>query len=215
MFSASESDSEEKALLTKNTLKVDKGPADPVGTFRFRVEFEIVSTKTVGTRLYLPQVTGYSYPCTNENDSIYWSLTVAGAILLQMVLNGSVSALDLSGPESEPEEGQEKMINVIRREDSVFTAATIHQNLTQRPMNFSHLMPRNNATGEVLRIKGPKSCTSIDIHPTSYLLISRCADAVPRFHDPKNRDGTMVKQLFIGQQAGWGASLKWNPVDAN
>uniref|UniRef100_A0A8R1DNA9 Uncharacterized protein n=1 Tax=Caenorhabditis japonica TaxID=281687 RepID=A0A8R1DNA9_CAEJA len=76
----------------------------------------------------------YSYPRTNENGSTDWSPTVAVAILLQMVLNGSVSPLDLAGPESEPEVGQEKIIDVIRREDPVFTAATLHQKLTQRPM---------------------------------------------------------------------------------
>uniref|UniRef100_A0A8R1HW07 WD_REPEATS_REGION domain-containing protein n=1 Tax=Caenorhabditis japonica TaxID=281687 RepID=A0A8R1HW07_CAEJA len=70
-------------------------------------------------------------------------------------------------------------------------------------------------SGEVSRIKGPKSFTSIDIHPTSHLLISSCTDAVPRLYDPKNRDGAMVKQSFIGHQTGWVTSVKWNPVDAN
>ncbi|UMM10975.1 hypothetical protein L5515_000491 [Caenorhabditis briggsae] len=69
--------------------------------------------------------------------------------------------------------------------------------------------------GEVSRIKGPKSFTSIDIHPTSNLLISSCTDAIPRLYDPKNRDGAMVKQSFIGHQNGWVESVKWNPVDEN
>lgn len=69
--------------------------------------------------------------------------------------------------------------------------------------------------GEVSRIKGPKSFTSIDIHPTSCLLISSCTDAVPRLYDPKNRDGTMVKQSFIGHQNGWVECVKWNPLDTN
>lgn len=69
--------------------------------------------------------------------------------------------------------------------------------------------------GEVSRIKGPKSFTSIDIHPTSCLLISGCTDAVPRLYDSKIRDGAIVKQSFIGHQNGWVEMVKWNPVNAN
>lgn len=69
--------------------------------------------------------------------------------------------------------------------------------------------------GEVSRIKGPKSFTSIDIQPTSGLVISSCTDAIPRLYDAKTRDGTMVKQSFIGHQNGWVESVKWNPLDSN
>lgn len=69
--------------------------------------------------------------------------------------------------------------------------------------------------GEVSRIKGPKSFTSIDIHQTNGLLISSCTDAIPRLYDPRNRDGTLVKQSFIGHQNGWVESVKWNPADTN
>uniref|UniRef100_A0A1I7U5X9 WD_REPEATS_REGION domain-containing protein n=1 Tax=Caenorhabditis tropicalis TaxID=1561998 RepID=A0A1I7U5X9_9PELO len=69
--------------------------------------------------------------------------------------------------------------------------------------------------GEVSRIKGPKSFTDISIHSTSGLIISSCTDAIPRLYDPKNRDGTMVKQSFIGHQNEWVESVKWNPLDAN
>ncbi|CAI2320155.1 unnamed protein product [Caenorhabditis sp. 36 PRJEB53466] len=69
--------------------------------------------------------------------------------------------------------------------------------------------------GEVSRIKGPKSFTSISIHPTTGMLISSCTDAVPRLYDPKNRDGAMVKQSFVGHQNGWVEAVKWNPADSN
>lgn len=69
--------------------------------------------------------------------------------------------------------------------------------------------------GEISRIKGPKSFTSIDLHPKSDLLISSCTDAIPRLYDPKNRDGSMVKQSFIGHQNGWVEAVKWNPLDTN
>lgn len=69
--------------------------------------------------------------------------------------------------------------------------------------------------GEVCRIKGPKSFTSIDIHPNSHLLISSCTDSNPRLYDSKNRDGAIVKQSFIGHQNGWVEAVKWNPSDAN
>ncbi|CAL2029818.1 unnamed protein product [Caenorhabditis brenneri] len=69
--------------------------------------------------------------------------------------------------------------------------------------------------GEVSRIKGPKSFTDIHIHPVNGLLISSCTDATPRLYDAKTRDGTMVKQSFIGHQGGWVESVKWNPLNSN
>lgn len=67
--------------------------------------------------------------------------------------------------------------------------------------------------GEVSRIKAQKAFTSIDIHPTSGLVIASSTDAIPRLYDPKSRDGVMVKQSFIGHAKGWVEQVAWNPND--
>ncbi|CAB3408380.1 unnamed protein product [Caenorhabditis bovis] len=69
--------------------------------------------------------------------------------------------------------------------------------------------------GEVSRTKGPKSFTSVDLHPVSGMMIASCTDATPRLYDPKSRDGTLVKQSYIGHTEGWVEAVKWNPADAN
>ncbi|CAI5438465.1 unnamed protein product [Caenorhabditis angaria] len=69
--------------------------------------------------------------------------------------------------------------------------------------------------GEISRTKGPKSFTSLDLNLSTGYMITSCTDAVPRLYDPKSRDGTLVKNSFIGHQTGWVESVRWNPNDSN
>ncbi|VDM52803.1 unnamed protein product, partial [Angiostrongylus costaricensis] len=66
--------------------------------------------------------------------------------------------------------------------------------------------------GEVSRIRGSKSFTSIDVNKKSGLVISSSTDAVPRLYDCRSHDGSLVKQSFIGH-TGWVSCVKWSPRD--
>ncbi|VDL63981.1 unnamed protein product, partial [Nippostrongylus brasiliensis] len=66
--------------------------------------------------------------------------------------------------------------------------------------------------GEVSRIRGSKAFTSIDVNPTTNLVISSSTDATPRLYDCRSHDGAVVKQTFIGH-TGWVSCVRWNPND--
>ncbi|VDM39095.1 unnamed protein product [Toxocara canis] len=69
-------------------------------------------------------------------------------------------------------------------------------------------------TGYTGSLSSTKSFTCVSTCPSNGLIITGSVDPVIRLWDPRSREGSLVKQSFIGHN-GWVSSLCWSPTKEN
>lgn len=68
--------------------------------------------------------------------------------------------------------------------------------------------------GQTSSLPSTKAFTCLAVCPTSCIIVTGSVDPVVRLWDPRSKEGSFVKQSFLGHK-GWVSSLSWSPSNDN